>query len=171
MATKKRSDRNPEPKMRLSKVILIVIILAAIAAIAAYYLTQKSGKTNDIRVPSASQLQWKEKKPQEMTQSKPMAKTALEGNWVSDTDGTMLDIQGNTFSIDSPSVDSHTYYQGMITVSGDKAQFVFKGKNAPCGHSSGNYTFQIKGDNLILKPAHDTCTIRKAKLAGNWSHL
>lgn len=168
---KRKSSQNHDQKISLRNILFVAILLAAIAALIAYYLSRPGDKQKKDNTPPASQIQLKENKPAVISSTPEASKTALEGNWVSDENGTMLEIHGNKFSMDSPSVDNHTYYEGAISISGNTVTFTFKGNKMPCPNQPGSYTFHIKDKQLILKEKEDSCTTRTAKLSGVWAHL
>lgn len=169
--TKRKSSQKPDPQISLRNIIYVFIILAAIAALIAYYLSKQDAKQKSDNTPPASQIQLNENKPAVISSTPTESKTAIEGNWVSDENGTMMEVHGNKFSLDSPSVDNHTYYEGSVSTSGNTVTFTFKGKNMPCPKQVGIYTFVIKDKQLILKIKEDSCTTRSAKLPGTWVHL
>lgn len=171
MTTKKQTSRKTNSKISLSKIIFILIILAAVAAIIAYFLTQSSPHIEKDTVQPASQLKWNENKPQVITATKPMIKTKLEGSWVNNYNGIMLDVHGQQFSVDSPSVDNNFYFEGTFSIIEDLIQFTNRGKNTPCADYSGKYRFKLKEGTLIIKLENDTCTLRKSKLIGTWQRL
>lgn len=168
---KRKSSQKSDPQISLRNIIYVAVILAAIAAIIAFYLSKEGNNQKQDKTPPASQVPLKEQKPAVLSSTPEETKTMLEGNWVSDENGTMLEIHGNKFSMDSPSVDNHTFYEGALSVSGNTVTFTFKGKNTSCPNQVGVYTFQFKEKQLIFKIKEDSCTTRSAKLPGNWVRL
>ncbi|MBN2638613.1 MAG: hypothetical protein JXR65_05945 [Bacteroidales bacterium] len=165
----KRKSSKADYKISFRNIIFVIIILAAIAALITYLIYQPETNNNNNPGPSASQIEIPKVTPPSLSATQ--TKTIIDGNWVSDETGTMLDLHGSKFNIDSPSVDNHTYFEGNFSLSGNEITFFFNGKNNPCQNQPGVYTYIIKNKQLILKVKTDSCNVRKSKLDGAWVHL
>lgn len=165
-----RKTKKSKTKISIRTILFVIIILAAVAALITFFIYQHEGdQSRKNKGPSASQIEIKQTSPPILS-SKP-TKSVVDGNWVNDDNGVMLDFHHAKFSIDSPSVDNHTFYKGSFTISKDKIIFNFNGKNNPCPNQRGIYTYTLKNNQLVLKAISDSCNIRKQKLDGAWAHF
>lgn len=152
---------------------LIIILLAAVAAIAIYYLSERP-KT--VQKPQAKQIQNQQRQikntqPESPVKTKPKAKTLLEGTWISQSDGAMLQFHDHTFNIDFPSVDSHNYKKGSFSIEGKQITFSYEKGETPCDKEKGIYTFRISKGILHLKVEKDNCKSRRGKLVADWERF
>ena len=172
MSTRKRKQRNTKGSGNLLTLLLVILLLAIIAAITAYYLTQKpaSGKKFQTEQ-SHNQKSSKNTQSEASTINKSETKTILEGTWVSQNDGAILEFHNNTFSIDLPSVDSHSFQKGTFSVEGNQVIFKYLNAKTPCGKEKGIYTYKVSDGSLRLKARKDDCKIRKQKLVATWEHF
>jgi uncharacterized protein YdeI (BOF family) len=157
--------------------LLIIILLAIVAAIAAYFLMQKSTtstqptQTENIQ-PNKQEITPKFNPSETQGENpKPALKTALEGTWVSRSDGALLEFHDNTFSIDIPSVDSHSYQKGTFSLEGTQVTFSYTDGKNPCGQGKGIYTYKISEGSLYLKFVEDNCKARRDKLVAIWDQF
>ena len=172
MSTKKRKPRNAKGSGSLSTVLLVIILLAVVAAITAYYLSKKpvprkkqsTEQTQNQKKNNSHQKTASTRNPSEV-------KTILEGNWVSQSDGALLEFHNNTFSIDLPSVDSHNYKKGIFSINGNQINFSYTNANVTCGKEKGVYTFKLSDGSLHLKAKKDDCKFRKLKLVATWDRF
>lgn len=165
---------------------IIIILLAIIAAIAIYYLSEPKAT---IKKPKAVQIQGQPETPTnqpETTKSQPITKTTqqgtsvkpkpetktfLEGTWVSQSNGAMLEFHDHTFNIDIPSVDSPNYQKGSFSINGKEITFSYNNGKVPCGEEKGVYTFRLSKDILHLKVKQDNCKTRRDELVAEWQHF
>ena len=157
--------------------LLIIILLAIIAAIAAYFLMQKSTTSDQSSQTEKVQPNREETTSESAAAGKqkgtvqPAVKTTLEGTWVSRSDGALLQFHDNTFSIDIPSVDSHSYQKGNFALEGAQLTFSYPDGKNPCGPGKGIYTYKISDGSLYLKVVEDNCKARRDKLATVWDQF
>lgn len=171
MSVKKRKRNKAQAPISISTVLLVFILLAIVAAIAAYYITKKStprALPRPVHILNQKELQ--NKKPS-LPKAKPGIKNPMEGTWVSRSDGAILEVHSNKFSIDLPSVDSHNFQQGVITTEGAKVIFIFTGDKNPCKEGRGVYTFKIVQGSLHFKVEKDNCQSRKEKIVAVWDRF
>lgn len=166
----KRRSSKQVSKISIRTILFVIIILAAVAAVITYFIYQSEKNQNSNKLgPSASQIKIKPNTPPVISATKP--KSPIDGNWVNNNNGVMLNIHNSKFSIDSPSVDNHTFYKGNISIQGKLLVFTFTSKITPCGNQKGRYIYSIKNNQLRLKVKTDSCIMRKNKLEGTWSHF
>ena len=95
----------------------------------------------------------------------------LSGTWVSNYDGTMLSIQGNTCVFESPAVDSPEKVTGTIQVNKSIITIVYTGKHS-CGSTEGHYEYQKEGEaGVFFKKIKDNCNSRSELMSASWFRL
>ncbi|PKP30974.1 MAG: hypothetical protein CVT99_10790 [Bacteroidetes bacterium HGW-Bacteroidetes-16] len=95
----------------------------------------------------------------------------LSGTWVSNYDGTMLSIQGNTCVFESPAVDSPEKVTGTIQVNKSIITFVFTGQHS-CGSTEGHYEYQKEGEaGIFFMKIKDNCSSRSELMSASWFRL
>ncbi|OFY51737.1 MAG: hypothetical protein A2W85_08730 [Bacteroidetes bacterium GWF2_41_31] len=95
----------------------------------------------------------------------------LSGTWVSNYDGTMLSIQGNTCVFESPAVDSPEKVSGTIQVNKSIITIVYTGKHS-CGSTEGHYEYQKEGEaGVFFKKIKDNCSSRSELMSASWFRL
>lgn len=172
MSTRKRNPGKSKNSGDLLTILLVIVLLAVIAAITAYYLTKKPAHSKKSQT---EQLQ--NKKANENKETQPPATgnsettTLLEGTWVSQNDGALLEFHRHTFSLDLPSVDSHSYKKGIFSIDGNQITFSYSNINNVCGSQKGIYTFKLSNGSLHLKAKKDDCKFRKQKLVATWDRF
>ncbi|MBZ0241899.1 MAG: hypothetical protein K8F24_01670 [Bacteroidales bacterium] len=102
---------------------------------------------------------------------KPLQKTALEGTWVSTLNGAMLTFKDNTFQVEFPSIEERPKLKGHFKISANSLHLVNTLSDDLCGMKEGVYSFEIKGDDLILSAQDDLCKMRKENLSTDWFKL
>jgi len=172
MNKRKRNTGKTKRSGDLLSILLVIILLAVIAAITAYYLTKKPVQSKQSQT---EQLHNKKANENRKTQSPatgyPKATTVLEGTWVSQNDGALLEFHNHTFSLDLPSVDSHSYKKGTFSIEGNMITVSYSNTNNACGRQKGIYTFRLIGGSLHLKAKKDACKFRKQKLVATWDRF
>ena len=172
MSTRKRNTGKTKRSGDLLSILLVIVLLAVIAAITAYYLTKKPAHSKKSQT---EQLQTKKANENRKTQSpatgNSKATTVLEGTWVSQNDGALLEFHNNTFSLDLPSVDSHSYKKGIFSINGNLITLSYSNTNNACGTQKGIYTFKLSDGSLHLKAKKDDCKFRKQKLVATWDRF
>ncbi len=172
MSTTKKKTKKAKGSGSLSTVLLVILLLAVIAAVIAYYFSKKPVPRAHPKTEQIQKRKTSEKKTQKNTTTvSSVVKTILEGTWVSQNDGAILEFHHNLFSIDLPSVDSHNYKKGDFSIKGDQITFSYTGENATCGKEKGVYTFKLSDGSLQLKAKKDACKLRKHKLVATWDRF
>lgn len=172
MSTRKRKSGSRKNSGSLLTILLVIVLLAIIAAVAAYYLTKKPVPGKKLPTEQVTnQKENKNKQPENSASGKSETKTFLEGTWVSQNDGAMLEFHYNTFSIDLPSVDSQSYQKGTFSITGNEITFSYSNAKVPCGSEKGTYTYKLSNGSLQLKAQNDPCKIRKQKLVAVWDRF
>jgi hypothetical protein len=166
MCAKKRkpkSRRTKQPARSLFPIILVLAIIIIIAAVAAYYFYGIGHPKNNTQpnIPATS------KKVISSTK-KVSTKSVLDGTWVSTSDGRMLEIHGNSFSMELPSVSEHKVIKGKIYISGNRATIIYTNTKDKCAESPGTYTFVINKASILFSVKHDDCPGRKQIFSTTW---
>lgn len=168
----KRKKRGAQKSGTSIMIPLIIILLAIIAAIAVYFLSEKA-KT--VQKPQVEQIQnqkpIKTTKPENPAKAVPGTRTFLEGTWVSQSDGAMLQFHNHTFSIDIPSVDSQNYKKGTFSIKGKQITFSYTTGKTLCDKEEGIYTYRLSKGILHLKVNKDNCKSRRGTLVADWEHF
>jgi len=102
---------------------------------------------------------------------KSIQKTVLEGTWVSTLNGAMLTFKANTFQVEFPSIEERPRLKGHFKISANSLHLVNTLSDDLCGMKEGVYSFEIKGDDLILSAQNDPCKMRKENLSTDWFKL
>lgn len=172
MSTRKRNPGKNKNSGDLLSILLVVIVLAVIAAITAYYLTKKPvhSKKSQTEQPHNQKTNGN-KNTKSPAKENTVTTTVLEGTWVSQNDGALMEFHENNFSLDLPSVDSHSYKKGIFSIEGNQVTFSYSNINNACGKQKGIYTFKLSDGSLHLKAKKDACKFRKQKLVATWDRF
>ena len=165
MAKRKRKSKGNNSTMVMFSVL---IILAIVSIVIAYFVLYSEGtQTEATETVSTEHVKQKEEVKQQTTE----IKTALEGTWVSNYDGTMLTIEGLGFTLDQPSVDGSGQIKGTLAV--EKTTVTFTNTNGikKCIGKKGKYSFSFENDELNLKLIKDPCESRAEKMVSGWFKL
>lgn len=108
----------------------------------------------------------------ESQQYKEVVSSPLQGQtWVSMSNGAMLTIEGNRYTIDFPSVEDRQPMMGAITFSKGGFTVINHQSDDPCGNQSGAYTFHFDGEDVVIKTKSDPCRTRSIQLQASWFSL
>ncbi len=164
MAAKMRKSRKKKNENALWFVIIFLIILIA-SMFLGYYFTHKTDNNNKIVKHIISGISKKEKP------LKPTAKNQIEGTWVSNYDGAMMEIHGSRFTLEIPSVNSSSIIKGKITFNGQSVSLVYTSGSQICKGIEGKYHYTLKDKNLIFKIIQDRCAGRSERMSAPWDFL
>jgi len=92
----------------------------------------------------------------------------LKGTWVSNYDGTMLTIKGDSFTLEMPSVDASSKVKGRIIIEKTIATFINDSKSKSCPSLEGHYSFSFENDELIFSLIKDECDTRINRMSVSW---
>ncbi len=156
----KTSRRKKESKGSLFNILLIFFLIALVAALVVYffYEVEKTGNKTTPKPATAKSVQIK----------KPLPQTALNGTWVSTSDGRILDIKGNRFTLELPSVADHEIIKGTLHISGNTVQFVYHSSVNSCTRQPGTYRFSLQKQSIRFHVIQDDCAGRKQIFATLW---
>lgn len=166
---------------------ITVIILAALALSITYFYIKNDRKA----APKISEIKVEEPvvikpKPTEIlanestapvesiTEPEKKAEVSLkayEGTWVSTINGSMLNLNEESYLIDYPSVEKKVPFKGHYVVKGNSMTFIATNDDPICGADPGQYTFSIKDNDLILSKITDKCSKRAGALEARWFKL
>ncbi len=161
---KRKSRRNKKTNNPLFTIFLIFVIITIVGAAIAYFLYD-IGKPNN-NTPTKTHVITTKKNV-----TKPIkapAKSILEGTWVSSADGRMLEIHGNSFTMELPSVSEHKIIKGKLTITGNTATIIYVGTKDKCAENPGIYSLIIKKGSIRFKVKHDDCPGRKQIFSTTW---
>ncbi len=195
MTTRRRKNPVRKTKSRTSKsngllksilLILVVLISLALIAFAASYVylrTSDKGEEGNlienIQADTAGESDFTDRKEAEFLtteaelkkKSEVIQKTALEGTWVSAENGAMFTVTNSSFTIDFPSVEAIKPMRGQISVSKNSFVTINNADMASCQGVEGNYSFELKAEDLVIKLKKDNCTQRASQLNASWFRL
>jgi hypothetical protein len=192
MATRRKTS-TPTGKRKKGGIIrtlilvtITVVLLAAVALSISYFyikndrkaapkLSEINVKDPSLTVVKPTEILKKEPEVTEMkdnpeVQSVPITRE-FEGTWVSTINGSMLNLNNETFLIDFPSVEKKIPLKGHYVVKGNSITFIVTSDDQSCGTEPGQYTFRIKDKDLILEKVMDNCSKRAKTLEARWFKL
>ena len=159
--SRKRSNKRKKTSgggpTALTLIIILITVLAA-ALFFFFYFGQKPQKkrTSEPAVVTPA------KKPS------PVPQNLLDGTWVSSNDGRILEIHGDRFSLERPSVSDHEIIKGSIKISGNTATILYSGTKDKCSSRPGVYTFYKGKKSIRFSVKQDVCTGRKQIFSTTW---
>ncbi len=158
----KTTRRKKEPKGSLFNILLIFFLIALVAALVAYFIYEVEKPESKVSQNPATNT----------SKSAPTKKTApavtLNGTWVSTTDGRILDIKGERFSLELPSVSDHEIVKGKLQIKGQTVSFTYFSQKNNCTRHPGTYRFSRQKNTLRFRVIHDECTGRKQIFSTLW---
>lgn len=161
--TKKKKNKG---NGQLMKFVLVVLFIAIISVLIAYFYTNrekfKLTETIENMMNSSSDTTVTTKKVKKQVKENP-----LKGTWVSNYDGTMLTIKGDTFTLEMPSVDASSKVKGSVLIEKTIATFI-NDANAVCPSVEGHYSFSFENDELIFSLIKDECDTRINRMSVSW---
>lgn len=161
--TRKRKTRKAKKtKGSLFTIFLVFVILSMLAAAIAFFFYD-IGKTKSIIQPKVPAKTKTVAKQQDSN-----GKSMLEGSWVSNTDGRILEIHGTSFTLELPSVSDHEIIKGKILISGNTATIVYSGTKDKCAEHPGTYSFVMDNESIHFSVKHDNCEGRKQIFSTTW---
>ena len=166
MCAKKRKPktrRAKKPTGSLFSVFLVLVIIAIIAAAIAYYFYDVGKPENHSRTITSTSS-----KKIIHPKTKAVTKNILDGTWVSTSDGRMLEIHGDSFSMELPSVSEHKITKGKIIIVGNTATILYTNTKDKCAESPGTYTFAVSKTSIRFSVKHDNCPGRKQIFSTTW---
>ncbi len=173
---KRRTSRAKKSKKVNSFVVflIVIVVLALISAGVSYYLLDKDGiKTETVNkaedVLPVKKIPTETVKPDDRIIEKDAG--LLSGTWVSNYDGTLLTITGQSCVFEKPAVDSPVKIEGVVLVNKTLVTFIFKEKSS-CGTQEGHYEYQLTGESeVFFKRIKDPCSIRSEQMSASWFKL
>lgn len=195
MATKRRRSpaantrsRSKKSKSLLNSILLLLVVLLSLAAIAfaaSYVYLRSTDKskvetvTENTETDEKSEAAFTEKSEAEIlasdaekTKTNSLSQPSLlQGTWVSTENGTMFTVENSSFTIDFPSVEAMKPMKGKIKVSKNSFVVLNNNEGAFCTKIEGNYSFEFKGEDLIIKLRNDECSQRANQLNASWFRL
>jgi hypothetical protein len=158
--------------------LLAIVILGGIALMVSYFYLKRDRQTE----PALSELKLTNHENEESTGEEEAnqdgqaishnKKSELQANtWVSTLSGAMLTFEGNRFTIDFPSVESQKAMVGSVSFTDKGFMLTNQGNDDICGKATGEYGFQLNGEDLVITTKKDSCRKRSATLEAVWFKL
>lgn len=167
MAKKTNTRKKKKGNGQLIKFVLIVLFIAIISVLIAYFYTNrekfKLTETVENMMNSSSDTTVITKKIKKQVKDNP-----LKGTWVSNYDGTMLTIKGDSFTLEMPSVDASSKVKGRIMIEKTIATFINDADTKTCPSVEGHYSFSFENDELLFSLIKDECETRKNRMSVSW---
>ena len=160
--SRKRSNKRQKTSAGSPTTLALIIILITVLAAAMFYFfyfdqnPQKKAASEPAVVVATS------KKPS------PPVQNLLDGTWVSSNDGRILEIHGDRFTLERPSVSDHEITKGTIKISGNTASILYTGTKDKCSTRAGVYTFYKGEKSLRFSVKQDACAGRKQIFSTSW---
>ena len=163
MRTGSRKRSNTRKKTSAGSPITLALIIILITVLAAalfyfFYIDQKPQK----RTASVPAVAVPAKK------LSPPAQNLLDGTWVSSNDGRILEIHGDRFSLERPSVSDHEIIKGTLKIRGNTATILYTGTKDKCSSRAGVYTFYKEENSIRFSVKQDVCAGRKQIFSTTW---
>jgi len=162
MNTKGRRRKKRKP-IRVGQLVLFFIFLAVLSIIIAFFIVRPD---KEARHSAPTKIHQAINANDSLKISNP-----LMGTWVSNNDGSILEIHAHHFSIEIPSVDQHLYREGQCEITKTQIQFIYTDTLKNCRGKMGTYRFQLKKKKLILSPIKETCPGRREHLVASWERF
>jgi uncharacterized protein YxeA len=162
MSKKKPVKRkNSKTDNRLWFIVTFLIILIVSVLLGFYFSNNKERVSKD-----NSELKTPEKpiKTEKST-------TLLNGTWVSEYDGAIMEIKGHSFTLEMPSVSNGTIIKGTIQINGKEVSLTYVSGSETCKQKQGKYAFEIKNNKLVFKLINDECKSRADRMSAAWFRL
>lgn len=166
MAKKTNNRKRKKSNNSVMKFVIITFFIAVLSVLIAYFYTNrekfKLTETIENMMSSSSNSAVNKKTPTKTVKTNP-----LKGTWVSNYDGTMLSIKGDSFTLEMPSVDASSKIKGSIIIEKTIATFI-NDANAVCPSVEGHYSFSFENDELIFSLIKDECDTRINRMSVSW---
>ena len=143
--------------------IVTFLIILFVAIILGYFLSnrkQQAGEGDKQSVKTTEKIVEKNK-----------TKNPLSGTWVSEYDGAIMDIKGDTFTLEVPSVSNGTVISGKISVQNKKVLLIYTSGSQTCKQKEGRYIFEFNNKKLKFKLLTDECKSRADRMSVAWFRL
>lgn len=173
MAKKRRSRKKTKSENSFITLVIIIVLLAIVSVVTAYFILGDDEKQipdlieNEAGTQNKSDVETHNNDA--INESK--TKTDIDGTWVSNYDGAMLTITGNTFSLEMPSVDASSKVNGSLAVEKTIVSFTNTSGNKACIGKEGHYNYSFIDGELMLNKIKDPCDRRSERMTETWFRL
>lgn len=158
---RKRSGKKKTTAAGSPTTLTLIIILITVLALAMFYFFYFDQKPKE-RTTSKPALVTPAKKPAPATQN------FLNGTWVSSNDGRILEIHGDRFTLELPSVSDHKITKGTLRISGNTVTIRYTGARDKCSSQAGIYTLHKGEKSIRFSVKKDVCAGRKQIFSATW---
>lgn len=173
MAKKRRSRKKPKSGNSFITMVIIIVLLVIVSVVTAYFILGDDEKQIPELIENVFSTQ--DKSSEEIKNNEPKTEntieTAIDGTWVSNYDGAMLTITGNTFSLEMPSVDASSKIKGSLAVEKTIISFTNTSGNKACIGKEGHYNYSFIDGELMLNKIKDPCDSRSQRMTETWFRL
>ena len=154
--------RRRKRQLSLNQVVFFFVLLAIISAVIAFFIVRPDLSTNpDHQSPANNITHGKIK-----THNNP-----LNGNWLNTNDGSILEIKGQSYNLELPSVDQHLIETGNCIVRDKQISFTDYDSLSPCKGQTGTYTFTKKNGHLHFTLIRELCPGRSQRFTAVWDSI
>ena len=145
----------------------IIIVIAIISVLLSYWWV--GGKESDERdVPAREETT----EPHKESGTKQQVDSPIDGTWVSNYDGAMLTLSGDTYSIELPGIDESGKAVGSFTLEENICTFLQTSEKAVCKDMEGHYLYTLADSGeLSFSLIKDNCKSRKDRMTTSWFRL
>ncbi len=155
---KHNKRRRRKRQLSLNQIVFFFVLLVIISAIIAFFIVRPDlshrSPVNNI------------------THSKTEThRNPLNGSWLNTDDGSILEIKGQSFSLEVPSVDQHSIETGNCIIRDKQVNFTGYDSFSPCKGKTGIYTFIKKDGHLHFTLIKDPCPGRRQRFTAVWDSI
>ncbi len=169
MASKKRKKRSSKKNSNAFWFLVVFLLLLVVSIFLGYYFTHHTTKTN------FESKQMHDSLTSPLKQNVPSSKTAtgvLDGTWVSEYDGTIMEIRGRRFTLEFPSINHGQMIHGGLKIQDHTIVFTYQTGSSTCNAIQGTYHFEKKPKKrLLFKVITDSCKSRLERMTSAWYQL
>jgi hypothetical protein len=167
MAKSRKKRKSNQKNNSLWIFIAIIIVIAIISMIISYFWVEND-KPDVFLLPSDTKTETvKTDKPESEVTASP-----IDGTWVSNYDGAMLTVAGQSFTLEISGVDGAGKTTGSFAIEGNICTFVYESGNEACKGNEGHYLYSIDDSGeLYFELIKDICESRKERMTATWFSL
>lgn len=165
MPPRSRKRRSAKPN-RLWVVVAIIIVIAIITMIVSYFYLDED-KPDVLLLPPTEQQD-----SDEGTDTSTAPVSQIDGTWVSNYDGAILTLRGDSFSLEISGVDETEKIEGSLAIESNIVTFVYVSGTEVCKGPEGHYLYSIEDNgDIFFKLIKDICDSRKERMTATWFKL
>ncbi len=169
MVSRKRKKRSSKKSNNGLWFLIVFLLLLLVSIFLGYYFTHHTTETNM----ESEQIRDSLTSPLKQNASASQTATGvLDGTWVSEYDGTMMEIRGRRFSLEFPSINHGPLIHGRLKIHDHRIVFIYQTGSTTCNGMQGTYRFEKKPKKrLLFKVITDSCKSRVERMTSAWYQL